>query len=73
MLVTARLLNIAFHLQPIWLQNLVAIDLESRLTLLPSFSVLPSEFAVLFNLNLSRLPFLGQVVNLDLLLCTGFN
>ena len=30
----------------------------------------PSEVDVLFNLNLSRHPFLGQVVNLDLLLCS---
>ena len=28
---------------------------------------------MLFNSNLSRLPVLGQVVNLDLLLCTGFD
>ena len=28
---------------------------------------------MLFNLNLSRLPFLGQEADLDLLLCTGFN
>ena len=34
---------------------------------------LPSEVAVLFDLNLSRRPFLGQVADLDLLLCTGFN
>ena len=27
---------------------------------------------VLFYWNLSRLPFLGQVTDLDLLLCTGF-
>ena len=29
--------------------------------------------AVLFDWNLSRLPFLGHVIYLDLLLCTGFN
>ena len=28
---------------------------------------------MLFNSNLSRRPFLGHVVNLDLLLCTGFD
>ena len=33
----------------------------------------PSQVAALFNLNLSRLPFLGQVVDTDLLLCTGFD
>ena len=31
------------------------------------------EVAVLFDLNLRRCPFLGQVVDLDLLLCTGFD
>ena len=31
-----------------------------------------SEVTVLFDWNLSRLPFLGYVVNLDLLICTGF-
>ena len=34
---------------------------------------LPSEVAVLFDSNLSRRPFLRQVVDLDLLLCTGFD
>ena len=33
----------------------------------------PSEVAVLFDSNLSRRPFLGQVVDLDLLLCTGLD
>ena len=72
-LVTTWLSNIAFHLQPIWLQTLVAIDSESRLTLFPSFCAPPSEVAGLFYSNLSRHPFLGQVVDLDLLLCTGFD
>ena len=72
-LVTTWLSNIAFHLRLIWLQTLVAIDSESRLTLFPSFCAPPSEVAVLFDSNLSRLPFLGQVVDLDLLLCTGFD
>ena len=51
--------------------NLVAIDSESFLTSFPSFCAPPSEVAVLFNSNLR--PFLGQVVDLDLLLCTGFD
>ena len=72
-LVTTWLSNIAFHLQPIWLQTLVAIDSESCLTSFPSFCAPPSEVAVLFHLNLSRLPFLRQVVDLDLPLCTGFD
>ena len=72
-LVTTWLSNIAFHLQSIWLQTLVAIDSESRLTSFPRFCAPPSEVAVLFDSNLSRLPFLGQVVDLDLLLCTGFD
>ena len=69
--------NIAFHLRPIWLQTLVAIDPESRLTSFPSFCRVfcapPSEVAALFDSNLSRRPFLGQVVDSDLLLCTGFD
>ena len=65
--------QVAFHWLPIWLQTLVAIDSESCLTLFPRFCAPPSEVAVLFYSNLSRLPFLGQVVNLDLLLCTGFD
>ena len=72
-LVTAWL---SIHLWPILLQTLVAIKLESCQTSFPSFCTQPSEVAVLFNLNLSRRPFLGQVVNLNLLLsvlCTGFN
>ena len=36
------------------------------------FRIMP-EVAVLFDLNLRRCPFLGQVVDLDLLLCTGFD
>ena len=55
----------------IWLQTLVAIDSESRLTSFPCFCSPPSEVAGLFNSNLSRRPFLGQVVDLDLLLCPG--
>ena len=46
---------------------------DSRLTLFPSFCAPPSEVSVLFNSNLSKRPFLWQVVDLDLLLCTGFN
>ena len=65
--------QVAFHLRPIGLQTLVAIDSESRLTSFPSFCAPLFEVAVLFDSNLSRRPFLAQVVNLDLLLCTGFN
>ena len=46
-LVTTWLSNIAFHLRPIWLQILVAIDLESYQTSFPSICVPPSEVAVL--------------------------
>ena len=42
-LVTTWFSNIAFHLLPIWLQTLVAIDSESRLTSFPSFCALPSQ------------------------------
>ena len=70
---TTWLSNIAFHLRPIWLQTLAVINSESRLTSFPSFCAPPSEVAALFDSNLSRRPFHGQVVDLDLLLCTGFN
>ena len=60
-LVTTWLLNTPFHLLPIWLQPLVDINSESHVTLLPSFCGQPSEVTVLFNLNLSRHPFLRQV------------
>ena len=65
--------QVAFHLLLIGLQTLVEINSESSLTLFPSFCVLPSEVAVLFNLNLSTCPFLGQVIDIDLLLCTRFD
>ena len=62
---------------PIWLQTLVAINSESCQRSSPSFPVCapPSEVAVLFDWNLSRHPFQGQVqvVYLGLLLCTGFD
>ena len=38
-----------------------------------SFCSPPPEVAALFDSNLSRCPFLGQVLNSDLLLCTGFD
>ena len=72
-LVTTWVSNIAFHLRPTWLQTLVAIESESCQTSFPSFCAPPSEVAVLFDSNLSRRPFLGQVVDSDLLLCTGFD
>ena len=72
-LVTTWLSNIAFHLRPIWLQTLAEIDSESCQRSFQSFCAQPSEVAVLLDLNLSRRPFLRQVVDLDLLLCTGFD
>ena len=72
-LVTTWLSNITFHLLPIWLQTLVVIDSESRLKSFPCFCAPPCEVAVLFHSNLSRRPFLGRVVDLGLLLCTGFD
>ena len=62
-LVTTWPLNIAFHLRPIWLQTLVAINSEWCKTSFPSFCEPPSKVAVLFNSNLSRRPFLAQVVD----------
>ena len=73
MSVTTSLSNIAFHSWQIWLQTLVAIDSESCQTLFPSFCALPSEVAVLLDSNLSRRPFLGHVIYLDLLLFTRFD
>ena len=65
--------NIAFQLRSIWLQTLVDINSESCHTSFQRFSAPPSEVAALFDSNLSRRPFLGQVIELDLLLCTGFD
>ena len=59
-LVTPWLPNIAFHLRPIWLQTLVAIDSELRLTSFPSFCAPPSEVAALFDSNMSRRPSLDR-------------
>ena len=73
MMVTTSLLNIAFHLRPIWLQTLDAIESEWCHASFPSFCAPPSEVDVLFDSNLSRRPCLGYVVDLDLLLCTGFD
>ena len=53
----------------LWLQS---IQNHARYCL-QAFACLPSEVAVLFDSNLSRHPFLGHVVDLDLLLCTGFH
>ena len=65
--------QVAFHLRPIGLQTLVAIDSESYQTSFSSFCAPSSEVAELFDLNLSRCPFFGHVIDLDLLLCTGFD
>ena len=54
-------------------RTLNLIHSESCQTLFPSFCTQPSEVAVLFDSNLSRRPFLGQVVDSDLLFCTGFD
>ena len=50
-----------------------AIDSESYQRSFPSFCAPPSELAVLFDWNLSRHSILGQVVDLEVLLCTGFD
>ena len=55
------------------MQILVAIDSELRLTSFPSSCAPPSEVTALFDSNLSKRPVLGQVVDTDLLLCTGFD
>ena len=72
--VNTTLSNIAFHLQLIWLQILVAmIRINSkwitfRIVANTVFCAPPSKVAVLLDLNQSRGPFLGQVVDLDLML-----
>ena len=67
--------NIAFHYDRFGCKVLVAIDSESSQTWFPSFCTLPSQVAVLrlFDSNLHRRPFLGQVVDSDPLLCTGLD
>ena len=60
--IRAWLSNITFHLLPIWLRTLV-----SKLLHTASWSCCADDW------NLSRRPFLGQVVYFDLLLCTGFD
>ena len=52
---------------------MVAIDSESCQTLFLKFCAQPSEVTVLFDSDLSRGPFLGYVIDLDLLLCIGIN
>ena len=64
--------DIIFHLRPFWLQTLVAINSKLWQKWVPNFCSL-SEVVVLFHRKLSRRPFLGQYVDFDLLLCTGFN
>ena len=58
MQVSTWLSHIAFHLQLFWLQTLDAIDASGCFQ---AFS-LPSEVAVLFDLNLSRRPVLDYGV-----------
>ena len=73
--------NIAFHLQSIWLQTLVVIKFRSIQNhswhCFQAFARRHLKslgcWLQLSNSNLSRRPFLGQVVDLDLLLCTGFD
>ena len=56
-----------------WLQTLVVFDSESCHKSFPSFCAPPSEVAVMFDWYLSRRSFIGQVVNLDQLVCTGLD
>ena len=64
--------NITFHLRSIWLQPLaVRIIIPDIVSKLLRASIW-SRCAVWF-LNLSRRPVLGQIVDLDLLLYTGFH
>ena len=65
-LFTTWLSNIALHLLQIWLQTVVSIDSESCQRLFSSFCKQPSGVAVLFNSNLSRRPFLGNVFDVSI-------
>ena len=70
MQVSTWLSDIAFYLSLIWLQTLVVINSE--------FRQIVSKLLLIsiYYCNLSRqyrLPFLGQIINLDVLLCSGFN
>ena len=60
--------DIVFHLQ---LSTLAVTNSESCQRLFPSFCAKSSEVAVLFYWILRKLPFLGQVIDLDILLCKG--
>ena len=58
-----------FHLRLFWLQS---IQNHAKVRF-QAFCPPPSEVAVQFDWKLSRHPVLGDVVDLDLLLCTGFH
>ena len=73
-----------FSFRQLWLQALVSIHSESCKSLpenhaslcqssFPSLSSPTSEVVVLFDRNLRRRPFFRQVVDLNLLLCKGFD
>ena len=53
--------------------TLVVMNLKSYQRLFPIFCAQSPGVTVLLDWNLSRSPVLGQVVNLDLLLCTGLD
>ena len=77
MLVTALLSNISgsFHLQLMGLQssaNFVCIRFRIILDIVSKLLLAAILICCAFNLNLSRPPFLRQVIDFDLLLCTGF-
>ena len=73
MQVSTWLSDIAFPLQPIWLQTLFAINSELCQRLFSrdsfqAFSLLPSEVTLLFDWKLSRRSFHRQVIIANLLL-----
>ena len=55
------------------IQTLIVFNSNLCQSLLSSFGTTPSEFAMLFNWNLSKRPILGPIVNQYLVLCTSIH
>ena len=76
MLATTLLSNFTFHRDPfgckLWWQS-IQNNSRHRFWSFYAQAAQPFEGAVLFDSNLIRGPSLGQVVDFDLLLCTGFD
>ena len=62
--------KIAFHLRPFWLKTLFAIDSESCQRSFPSFCE-PHVKWLCCSIRICAVALFSEVVDLDLLLCTG--